>query len=143
MDTEEDNCPICLDLLTEDVYELNCKHSFHKNCIQRWLLTSTMCPLCRTHVDPDPRYVNDHILSEARRLHIDTVRKFLTSVSKGMERYFPSDLQGYSQNVTDFLDSDWGNSLLEQAAADSTGSLETEKIYHNVMSGVEEYFDLQ
>ena len=39
------NCPICL----EDgvLYQLNCKHGFHMNCIDKWINKKNNCPLCR------------------------------------------------------------------------------------------------
>ncbi|XP_022735701.1 RING-H2 finger protein ATL56-like [Durio zibethinus] len=30
----------------------NCKHSFHSQCIDSWLLKTPICPICRTSADP-------------------------------------------------------------------------------------------
>lgn len=52
-------CAICcLDVKkTEYLRELNCNHSFHKKCIDKWLLISMKeketisCPICRANID--------------------------------------------------------------------------------------------
>ena len=45
------NCPICLDEFKESEYyrNLNCNHSFHKKCIDRWLKKENNCPMCRAN----------------------------------------------------------------------------------------------
>ncbi|XP_072901369.1 E3 ubiquitin-protein ligase DZIP3-like isoform X2 [Hemitrygon akajei] len=47
--TEEDPCVICHEELVphEDCYELECKHTFHKKCIDYWLKEQSTCPICR------------------------------------------------------------------------------------------------
>ncbi|KAI4757346.1 hypothetical protein E4T52_10708 [Aureobasidium sp. EXF-3400] len=53
---EQSTCAICLDDFTESecqVRELPCRHLFHNNCIDLFLLdTSSMCPLCKQSVLP-------------------------------------------------------------------------------------------
>ncbi len=39
-------CPICKDLIEEQVLKLTCKHHFHQECLQEWQKTSLACPLC-------------------------------------------------------------------------------------------------
>ena len=42
------DCPICLSSITIDQSrQTTCGHSFHKNCIERWMLYNTTCPVCR------------------------------------------------------------------------------------------------
>lgn len=52
-------CCICCENVKEREYirELNCGHSFHKKCIDKWLVSSmreketVSCPVCRTTIN--------------------------------------------------------------------------------------------
>jgi E3 ubiquitin-protein ligase RHA2 len=52
-------CSICCENVknTEYIRELNCNHTFHKKCIDKWLLCSmkeyedVRCPICRTNIN--------------------------------------------------------------------------------------------
>ncbi|NXP52162.1 DZIP3 ligase, partial [Heliornis fulica] len=51
MASSDDPCAICHDELSRDLYELECGHHFHHECIKTWLKQhSSTCPICRTHV---------------------------------------------------------------------------------------------
>ena len=41
-----DICNICLENIKEQIY-MECGHSFHKECILKWLEKSNKCPCCR------------------------------------------------------------------------------------------------
>lgn len=43
------SCSICLDEFNHRVLHrtLSCNHKFHPDCVDRWLLHSSMCPMCR------------------------------------------------------------------------------------------------
>ncbi|CAO2823024.1 unnamed protein product [Amaranthus hypochondriacus] len=46
-------CAICLDNLVEgEICRVlpGCKHVFHLNCVDKWLLKSPVCPVCRSSV---------------------------------------------------------------------------------------------
>jgi hypothetical protein len=48
---EEDlECIICLENLKEgeEIRLLDCRHSFHRICIDKWLVLQRFCPYCRT-----------------------------------------------------------------------------------------------
>ena len=57
-DYNQPTCPICLDeFIPNDsahpVRVLPCKHIYHPDCIDRYLLsTSSLCPLCKTNIKP-------------------------------------------------------------------------------------------
>ncbi|KAM1772274.1 hypothetical protein ACFX15_046145 [Malus domestica] len=57
-DGRDDNaieCAVCLSMLEdEEMARLlpNCKHSFHAECIDKWLSSHTTCPICRTEAEP-------------------------------------------------------------------------------------------
>ncbi|GJZ55093.1 zinc finger, RING/FYVE/PHD-type containing protein [Tanacetum coccineum] len=47
-------CAVCLDGFKDgDKCRMlrNCKHSFHVNCIDLWLINTAVCPICRTSVE--------------------------------------------------------------------------------------------
>ncbi|XP_052651063.1 leukemia NUP98 fusion partner 1 isoform X3 [Harpia harpyja] len=51
LEEDLDLCVICCDDLgTGSSTELHCMHSFHKECIQKWLLKKPTCPTCRVQV---------------------------------------------------------------------------------------------
>lgn len=51
-DGENDCCPICIEpyKATDCIRILPCKHEFHKNCIDPWLLEHRTCPMCKLDV---------------------------------------------------------------------------------------------
>ena len=49
-----DICVICLDNLTsDDSIALECRHQFHKKCIELWMKKNSICPLCRNKLQID------------------------------------------------------------------------------------------
>ncbi|CAF1136929.1 unnamed protein product [Adineta ricciae] len=51
--TSEEKCTICLSEydLNECVRRLPCMHLFHIECVDRWLMQSKRCPMCRIDID--------------------------------------------------------------------------------------------
>ncbi|KAK7247468.1 hypothetical protein RIF29_42351 [Crotalaria pallida] len=61
---EQVECRVCLTELEEGekVRELECKHTFHKDCLDKWLQQyCATCPLCRNKVLPDDAVANYHL----------------------------------------------------------------------------------
>nr|GMC70409.1 E3 ubiquitin-protein ligase ATL41-like [Ipomoea batatas]GME02547.1 E3 ubiquitin-protein ligase ATL41-like [Ipomoea batatas] len=59
-ESETVECSVCLSLLQdgEMVRTLpNCNHTFHANCVDKWLGTQSTCPICRTEAEPSSRPV--------------------------------------------------------------------------------------
>lgn len=50
--TELGRCPICLEdfISGELLRRLDCKHCYHKECLDRWLRTKALCPICKASV---------------------------------------------------------------------------------------------
>jgi len=45
---EPTTCSICFETISNsEKKSLNCNHSFHRNCINTWLVEQDTCPLCR------------------------------------------------------------------------------------------------
>ncbi len=51
-DKEEQECTICLETVIEgeEIRVLECGHTFHRTCIDKWLVLQRYCPYCRTMV---------------------------------------------------------------------------------------------
>jgi uncharacterized Zn finger protein (UPF0148 family) len=56
-----DDCPICLDVLKEDVFITPCLHQFHNTCFTKFLQTSDdhRCPICRNPLQNNETNEND------------------------------------------------------------------------------------
>jgi hypothetical protein len=48
--SKEEECSICLEKFVEPVVKTECKHLFHKECIERAYEQNTNCPLCRMNL---------------------------------------------------------------------------------------------
>lgn len=50
--SEDSECTICLETLIEgeEIRVLDCNHTFHKICIDKWLILQRYCPYCRALV---------------------------------------------------------------------------------------------
>lgn len=40
-------CSICLEKINSELVTLECGHSYHQECISKWLDIETTCPYCR------------------------------------------------------------------------------------------------
>ena len=51
---KESTCIICLEAISyqnQQKVKLDCKHIYHKKCIDNWLENNPSCPLCRTNIE--------------------------------------------------------------------------------------------
>ena len=59
----QSECTICLLQYTEDTKKTTeCNHTFHDECIGRWLQTNKSCPLCRTELVVSAPIVNVNVV---------------------------------------------------------------------------------
>jgi hypothetical protein len=51
--TEKKNCVICMEDFEsqENVKLLACGHLFHSDCVNKWLLEKSTCPMCNTSIN--------------------------------------------------------------------------------------------
>ena len=47
---KDGECSICLDTLTEQQTTIICQHTFHSECIGKWLQIKPSCPVCRQDI---------------------------------------------------------------------------------------------
>lgn len=47
-DLESEECSICLETLETNTIITNCEHKFHATCIKQVIVTTNICPLCRS-----------------------------------------------------------------------------------------------
>jgi E3 ubiquitin-protein ligase RNF38/44 len=52
---ENSTCPICLNemIIGEEARVMECKHIFHKQCLDEWLRVNASCPTCRKSIFND------------------------------------------------------------------------------------------
>lgn len=48
--SKEEECSICLENFVEPLVKTECKHLFHKECIERAYEQNKNCPLCRMNL---------------------------------------------------------------------------------------------
>ncbi|KAJ1729947.1 hypothetical protein LPJ61_003273, partial [Coemansia biformis] len=63
--TEETQCAICLDgyVHNESLRLLPCRHAFHRECVDAWLLsdnTTAHCPVCKSDITDGLRLLDKH-----------------------------------------------------------------------------------
>ena len=74
---EPTTCSICFETIGNyDKKSLNCNHSFHRNCINTWLIERDTCPLCRaSQTTREPLVREDTFISALNRLSSSASRR--------------------------------------------------------------------
>ena len=60
MDLIDKTCSICTENINNNIKTLNCKHSYHLECINKWLIIINTCPLCRQIVIDEIKILNNN-----------------------------------------------------------------------------------
>lgn len=55
------SCPICLESVDSNSTTLSCSHTFHDECISKWLSQHHTCPICRTSVGQEEPIVQEPV----------------------------------------------------------------------------------
>ena len=91
-------CSVCMESMDEsNSRTLECTHTFHKECLERWKLRMSTCPMCRAPFDKpmynikliiDPIGYEDNLTTSNIQGLIDSfglddyaISRFMTSVS--------------------------------------------------------------
>ncbi|KAK2438648.1 RING/U-box superfamily protein [Trifolium repens] len=79
------DCRVCLSEFEEGdiVRNLDCEHTFHKDCLDKWFLQDqycATCPLCRNHVLSDDFASKYYLPQNQVELHDDQFRAWLSSL---------------------------------------------------------------
>ena len=109
-------CTICLLTYTEETKKTTeCCHTFHTECLDRWLQNNTSCPLCRSKLYNSSRLGFMLEMTPLHELFID--RAIQPSGSTGITRVgSPFEL-----NVT-YADEVWISQLQEELTQVATDS---------------------
>ncbi|XP_077224194.1 uncharacterized protein LOC143857634 [Tasmannia lanceolata] len=81
-------CAVCISKLEEgdEVRELQCKHLFHKDCLDRWVeYKLATCPLCRSFMLPEETLI-EQLRSEREYEDEDLVLMFLAFHGSNLHR---------------------------------------------------------
>ena len=57
----ESSCSICQDdiIMSEEVIHLECKHTYHSECIKKWVKYKAECPICRASIKTTTSSLNE------------------------------------------------------------------------------------
>jgi len=95
-------CPVCLsDMVMSMCRTLDCGHTFHHRCLERWKRTSRTCPMCRVPFD-QPAYKVRISVQRIADNHVST-DAYTTSNVSGIVNAFGMDPFVDPRFVTDIL----------------------------------------
>lgn len=88
-----DQCPICLDDISDNSYTLECNHKYHTECIVKWFRNNNnTCPLCKDVKDYSnlSYWTKIETIQEIKKLGRrkscpDGIRKILNKIKKVKE----------------------------------------------------------
>ena len=73
----KENCQICLEKFKiATTIKLECKCTYHTDCIYRWYSTKPICPQCETEIKIKIEPVNDHPINKLELMTKDEAAKF-------------------------------------------------------------------
>lgn len=93
-----EHCGICYNAFDADYYTLECKHVFHKKCIEAWIITGngTSCPFCRSMICTCSACGNSKVVQYIWRGKILPLRERANgyrNMTNGKYRIFNHDLE--------------------------------------------------
>jgi len=52
IELDEQECIICMDTKEKEWLTLDCRHTYHKPCIYKWMRVRMSCPVCVRDISP-------------------------------------------------------------------------------------------
>jgi len=85
-----EDCSICYEEITViSKTKLDCGHSFHQDCLDKWYINSPTCPLCRSQIPT----------KTTTRFQVIYI---CTLIFKFIEKYYPE--LNFTQNVQNIIE---------------------------------------
>jgi len=110
-----EQCPICLEDISDNSYTLECNHKYHIECIIKWFRNKHTCPLCKDIqiYDNLTQWKKIETIKEIKKLGRkkncpDGVKKILTKIKKIKEQeknfkiYFKEFKNKYKEILKEF-----------------------------------------
>lgn len=94
-------CPVCIEPLGDQTRTLDCQHTFHTRCLDRWKRTARTCPMCRAPFDA-PQYRVRISVQRLEDSHVSTDTYTTTDIS-GLTRGFGINPMMSTRYMTDIL----------------------------------------
>ena len=58
--SDNNDCSICHEDMSDNLFKTSCNHTFHTECINTWLRTKLACPICRKGFPPPKPVIKCH-----------------------------------------------------------------------------------
>ena len=95
---EIDKCAICLDEMNEEqeIRKLDCKHKFHKDCINTSIRWNRSCPLCKKYIKTNERILQPIPYNSARDKIINKVLR-----PPNLRKEYEDDIDNFAKTKTE------------------------------------------
>ena len=105
----EIDCPICLNIVTNNICYTECSHNFCTKCLFEWLSKTKKCPLCRSNINIQKILINNILndVDEKTNLLLNRLNN-LININKKILIYSSND------NYYQYIYSLFNNNLIEQ-----------------------------
>ena len=112
-----DQCPICLENISDNSYTLECNHKYHTECIVKWFRNNNnTCPLCKDiqYYSNLSYWIKIETIQEIKKLGRrktcpDGIKKILNKIKKVKEeeknfrKFFIEFKNKYKEIIKDFI----------------------------------------
>src|SRR5690606_33600275 len=96
-----DICGICREELISNIKVLECKHSFHEECINAWIERCNVCPFCRQVAVPD--FIKWKTFDYTQPLTESFIRKYCDNINWNKVCITQSLSEEFMREFSDFV----------------------------------------